>query len=71
MSNADLIDIEGVITEVANGLYRVQCDNGHMVMARLKKRLKRHRIRVVVGDRVSVGVSPYDLTRGFITYRQR
>jgi translation initiation factor IF-1 len=71
VSKEDLIDLEGTVTKVANGIYTVECDNGHEVTARLKKRLQRFRIRVVLGDRVSVAVSPYDPSRGFITFRQR
>ena len=71
MANDDLIEMEGVVIEAVNGMFRVECDNGHVVVAKLKKRLNRHRIRVVLGDRVTVGVSPYDPNRGFITYRFR
>ena len=70
MAREDLIEMDGLVTEVANGMYRIDC-NGHKVIARLKKRLMRHRIRVVLGDRVTVAVSPYDPTRGFITYRHK
>ena len=71
MSRQDLVEIAGIVVEMAHGIYRVECDNGHVVKARLKKRLNRHRIRIVLGDRVTVGVSPYDPDRGFITYRHR
>ena len=50
---------------------RVKLDNGHEVLAKLAGKVRRHRIRVVLGDRVTVAVSPYDPTRGFIVYRQR
>lgn len=71
MSKEDLIELSGVVVGATNGIYRVECENGHIVIARLKKRLNRYRIRVVLGDRVRVGVSPYDAKRGFITYRER
>jgi translation initiation factor IF-1 len=52
-------------------LYRVQCDAGHEVLAQLSGRMRRFRIKVVPGDRVTVGVSPYDPVRGIITFRAR
>lgn len=71
MSRDDLIELEGTVIGATKGIYRVECDGGHIVTAKLKKRLKRFRIRVVLGDRVKVGVSPYDAERGLITYRER
>jgi translation initiation factor IF-1 len=72
MSKDDLISVQGVVTEVTGGgNFRVKCETGHEVLARLSGRMKRMRIRVIAGDTVTVGVSPYDLTRGFITYRLR
>ncbi len=66
----DLIDIQGMVTAIhSGGLYRVQCDPGHEVLAQLSGRMRRFRIKVVPGDRVTVGVSPYDPTRGLITFR--
>ena len=70
MSRADLIDMSGVVTEVnAGGNFIVKTEK-LAVLARLAGRLRRFKIRVVMGDRVTVSVSPYDPTRGFITYRQ-
>ncbi len=72
MAKADLIDVQGVVTAVhSGGIYRVQCDPGNEVLAQMSGRMKRFRIKVVPGDRVTVGVSPYDMTRGFITFRAR
>ena len=72
LAKDDLIDVEGVVTAVhSGGLYRVLCDLGHKVLAQLSGKMRRFRIRVVSGDRVTVGVSPYDPTRGFITFRTR
>jgi translation initiation factor IF-1 len=66
----DLIEFEGKVVEVlAGGNFRVLLDNGHSVLARLSGRMRRFHIRVVIGDRVTVAVSPYDPTRGFITFR--
>ena len=55
----------------SGGLYRVQCDAGHEVLAQLSGRMRRFRIKVVPGDRVTVGGSPYDPERGIITFRAR
>ena len=68
----DLIDIQGKVTAVhSGGIYRVECEGGNEVLAQLSGRIRRFRIKGVPGDRVNVGVSPYDPTRGFITYRER
>ena len=70
MSKDDLIDMQGTVVAVhSGGLYRVQCDAGHEVLAQLSGRMRRFRIKVVPGDRVTVGVSPYDPVRGIITFR--
>jgi len=70
MSKDDLIELRGVVSEIAGGgNYRVKCEQGHEVLARLCGKMRRFRIRVIPGDSVTVGVSPYDLTRGLITYR--
>ena len=72
LSKDDLIDMQGTIVAVhSGGLYRVQCDAGHEVLAQLSGRMRRFRIKVVPGDRVTVGVSPYDPVRGIITFRAR
>ncbi len=72
MARDDLIELQGIVTEVfAGGNYRVKCGEGHDVLARLNGKMRRFRIRVIQGDRVTVGVSPYDLKRGLITYRPK
>lgn len=72
LSKDDLIDMQGTVIAVhSGGLYRVQCDAGHEVLAQLSGRMRRFRIKVVPGDRVTVGVSPYDPVRGIITFRAR
>ncbi len=72
LSKDDLIDVQGTIVAVhSGGLYRVQCDAGHEVIAQLSGRMRRFRIKVVPGDRVTVGISPYDPVRGIITFRAR
>ena len=70
MSKEEFIEFEGVITELLpEGRFRVQLDNEHVILAYTAGRMKRNRIRSLVGDRVTVEVSPYDLTRGRIIYR--
>ena len=72
MSKDDLIDMQGTVVAVhSGGLYRVQVDAGHEVLAQLSGRMRRFRIKVVPGDRVTVGISPYDPQRGIITFRAR
>jgi translation initiation factor IF-1 len=72
LSKDDLIDLHGVVVAVhSGGLYRVKCDAGQEMLAQLSGRMRRFHIKVVPGDRVTVGVSPYDPLRGFITFRAR
>jgi translation initiation factor IF-1 len=66
------IKVEGVVIEALPGTqFRVKLDNGHQVLAYLSGKMRRHYIRILLGDRVSLEMSPYDLTRGRITFRQR
>jgi translation initiation factor IF-1 len=66
------IELEGTITEsLGNSNFRVQISENHTVLARIAGRMRKYRIRVLPGDRVTVEVSPYDVTRGRITYRHR
>jgi translation initiation factor IF-1 len=66
------IEVEGkVIEALANTRFRVQLDSGHIVMAHVAGRMRKNFIRIVPGDRVRVELSPYDLTKGRITYRER
>jgi translation initiation factor IF-1 len=70
MARGDHIELEGTVSEsLAGGTFRVKVGGGHMVFAYLAGRLRRHRIRVVPGDRVTVALSPYDAARGMIVYR--
>lgn len=72
MSKEDAIEFEGVVAEVlAGGLFKVEVADGHSVLAHLSGKMRKFRIRIVLGDRVTVAVSPYDPTRGRITYRAR
>lgn len=72
MAKDDLAQIEGkIIDALAGGIYKVQLDNSVTIQAKLCGKMRKFNIRVVVGDRVSVGVSPYDPTHGLIMYRLR
>jgi len=72
VASDDLIDIEGVVKEVhPGGTFLVETEAGTMVQAHLAGKLRRYRIRVVLGDRVTVAVSPYDLSKGRITFRHK
>jgi translation initiation factor IF-1 len=68
--NRDLIEMEGVITEsLPNAMFRVQLDNDFNVLGHISGRIRRNYIKILPGDRVKVELTPYDLTRGRITYR--
>ena len=68
--SSDKIELEGTIVDCLPGTqFKVQLDNGHEVLAYLSGKMRRYYIRVLLGDRVMVELSPYDLTRGRITYR--
>jgi len=70
MAKEDLIEVEGVVNEaLPNAMFRVQLDSGHQVSAHISGKIRMHFIRILAGDRVKVELSPYDLTRGRITYR--
>ena len=70
LSRDDLIQIEGEVTRVlGGGTMEIQCENNVTIRGVLSGRMKKHRIKVMVGDRVQVSVSPYDTTHGLITYR--
>ena len=70
MGKEDAIEVEGKIVEpLPNAMFRVELDNGHKVLAHVSGKMRMHYIRILAGDRVTVELSPYDLTRGRITYR--
>jgi translation initiation factor IF-1 len=67
-----LIEMQGVVTQcLSNGMFRVQLENGFHVLAHVSGKIRRNYIRILLGDRVTVELSPYDLTRGRIVYRLR
>jgi translation initiation factor IF-1 len=72
LSKEDLIRLEGRVSDLTGGgNYQIQLDNGVTIVARLSGKMKKFKIKVLVGDRVTVGVSPYDPTHGLITHRQK
>lgn len=72
MSNRDVIEVEGTVVEpLPNAMFRVELDNGHRVLAHVSGKIRLNFIRILPGDRVTVELSPYDLTRGRITYRYK
>ena len=72
MAKEDVIEVEGTVTEaLPNTQFRVESDNGHNVLAHISGKMRMNYIRILPGDRVKVELSPYDLSRGRITYRFR
>ncbi|QFY42878.1 translation initiation factor IF-1 [Candidatus Methylospira mobilis] len=72
MSKEDQIEMEGkVIDTLPNTMFRVELDNGHIVTAHISGKMRKHYIRILTGDRVKVEMTPYDLSKGRITFRQR
>ncbi len=68
----DAIVLEGTVTEpLPNAMFRVELENGHKVLAHISGKMRMHYIRILPGDRVQVELTPYDLTRGRITYRYK
>lgn len=66
----DVIRMEGKVTEaLPNAIFRVELENGHKVMAHVSGRMRMHFIRILPGDKVTIELSPYDLTKGRIVYR--
>ncbi len=72
MAKEDLIEMDGVVKEILpNATFRVELDNGHEVLAHTAGKMRKFRIRVLAGDRVTVEMTPYDLTKGRITFRYK
>lgn len=72
MPKKDTIEVEGTVTEaLPNAMFRVELQTGHKVLAHVSGKIRLNFIRILPGDRVKVELSPYDLTRGRITYRVR
>ena len=72
MAKEDSIEVEGTVLEpLPNAMFRVELDNGHKILAHISGKMRMHFIRILSGDKVKVQLSPYDLTRGRITYRHK
>lgn len=72
MSKTDVIEIEGIVIEkLPNAMFQVQLENGHQVLAHISGKLRMHYIRILPGDKVTIELSPYDLTKGRIIWRDK
>ena len=72
MAKQDLIKQDGIITEaLSNAMFRVQLENGHEIIAHISGKMRMHYIKILPGDKVAIEMSPYDLSKGRITYRYK
>jgi len=72
VAKEEAIEVEGIVKEsLPNTMFKVEIKSGHMILAHLSGKMRKHYIRIVPGDKVRVALSPYDLTRGRIIYRER
>ncbi len=72
MAKEDVIEMEGVVLEtLPNTMFRVELENGHIITAHISGRMRKHYIRILTGDKVKVELTPYDLSKGRITYRTK
>jgi translation initiation factor IF-1 len=72
MAKDDAIEVEGkVIEPLPNAMFRVELETGHRILAHISGKMRMHYIKILPGDKVTVELSPYDLTRGRITYRKK
>lgn len=72
MPNDDSIEVTGTVVKVLPAtMYRVKLDNGHELLAHVSGRMRKHFIKITIGDKVTLEISPYDLTKGRITYRHK
>ena len=72
MAKEEMVEFEGVVNEVLpNTIFRVQLTNGHQITAYASGKMRKHRIRILAGDRVTLEMSPYDLTKGRISFRHK
>ncbi|MDD7401635.1 MAG: translation initiation factor IF-1 [Eubacteriales bacterium] len=72
MAREDLIEVQGVVVEtLPNTIFKVELENGHIVTAHLSGKLRQHYIKILTGDKVTLELSPYDLTKGRITWRSK
>ncbi len=72
MAKEEAIEVEGIVLEpLPNAMFKVELENGHKVLAHISGKMRMHYIKILPGDKVRVELSPYDLTRGRITYREK
>ncbi len=72
MAKQDVIEVEGTVLEpLPNAMFKVELENGHQVLAHISGKMRMHFIRILPGDKVTVELSPYDLSRGRIVYRKK
>ena len=72
MAKEDQIEMEGTVVEtLPNTVFRVELENGHIVTAHISGKMRKHYIRILTGDKVTIEMTPYDLSKGRITYRAR
>ena len=72
MAKEDAIELEGTVLEaLPNAMFRVELENGHKILAHISGKMRMHYIKILPGDRVTVELSPYDLTRGRVTFRAK
>ncbi len=72
MSKSDIIEVEGIVSDaLPNAIFKVKLENGHEILAHISGKLRMNYIRILPGDKVTVELSPYDLTRGRITWRNK
>jgi translation initiation factor IF-1 len=72
MAKEEAIEMEGTVIEtLPNTMFRVELENGHVVIAHISGKMRKHYIRILTGDKVTVQLTPYDLTKGRITYRAK
>ncbi|MCG8378493.1 MAG: translation initiation factor IF-1 [Proteobacteria bacterium] len=72
MAKEDQIEMEGTVVEtLPNTMFRVELENGHIITAHISGKMRKHYIRILTGDKVTVEMTPYDLSKGRITYRER
>ncbi len=72
MAKEDFIELDGVVTEtLPNATFKVELENGHVVNAHISGKMRKHYIRILTGDKVKVELTPYDLSKGRIVFRER
>lgn len=72
MSKEDVIEVEGIVSDsLPNAMFKVKLENGHEILAHISGKLRQHYIKILPGDKVTMELSPYDLSRGRITWRAK